>query len=97
MANSKWFLWIGLFLCCTGIGTIGGLIMVAIYFYNDYTGKQPKYNKEEYANSSLKEHVWQKYHFLGIRGKVALTVKDTVSVEFVDTTLKESVMIVHVV
>jgi len=56
MANSKWFLWIGLFLCCTGIGTIGGIIMVAIYFYNDYTGKQPKYDKEQYADSTLKEH-----------------------------------------
>ena len=57
MANSKWFLWVGLFLCCTGIGTIGGLIMVAIYFYNDYTGKQPKYDKEQYADSTLKEHI----------------------------------------
>ena len=35
--------------------------MVAIYFYNDYTGKQPKYDKEEYADSTLKEHIWQKY------------------------------------
>ena len=57
MKNSKWFLWVGLFLCCTGIGTIGGLIMVAIYFYNDYTGKQSKYDKAEYADSTLKEHI----------------------------------------
>jgi TM2 domain-containing membrane protein YozV len=56
MANSKWLLWIGLFLCCTGIGTIGGIIMVAIYFYQDYTGKQEKYNKEDYADSTLREY-----------------------------------------
>ena len=56
MANSRWFLWVGLFLCCTGIGTIGGIIMVAIYFYNDYTGKQNRYKKEEYADVTLSEH-----------------------------------------
>ena len=97
MANSKWFLWIGLFLGCTGIGTIGGLIMVAIYFYNDYTGKQPKYDKEEYADSTLKEHTWQKYHILRIRSKEALTAKGIVSVVFVDIILRENAMIVHAV
>ena len=51
MANSRWLLWIGLFLCCTGIGTIGGLLMVAIYFYNDYTGKQIKNIVLENKNS----------------------------------------------
>tara|TARA_R110002051_G_scaffold269602_2_gene329815 strand:- start:513 stop:689 length:177 start_codon:yes stop_codon:yes gene_type:complete len=56
MANSKWFLYCGLFLCCTGIGTIGGLIMVAIYFYNDYTrGIQNKYKKEEISETSLSD------------------------------------------
>jgi len=29
--------------------------MVAIYFYNDYTGKQPKYDKEQYADSTMKD------------------------------------------
>jgi hypothetical protein len=30
--------------------------MVAIYFYQDYTGKQEKYNKEDYADSTLREY-----------------------------------------
>ena len=30
--------------------------MVAIYFYNDYNGKQQKYDEKEYADSTLKEH-----------------------------------------
>ena len=71
--------------------------MVAIYFYNDYTGKQPKYDKEEYADSTLKEHTWQKYHILRIRSKEALTAKGIASVVSVDITLKESVMIAHAV
>ena len=71
--------------------------MVAIYFYNDYTGKQPKYDKEEYADSTLKEHSWQKYHILRIRSKEALTAKGIASVVSVDITLKESVMIAHAV
>ena len=56
MANSKWLLYIGLFLCCTGIGIAGGVIMVAIYFYQDYTQKQDRYQKEEYADITLSEH-----------------------------------------
>lgn len=71
--------------------------MVAIYFYNDYTGKQPKYNKEDYADSTLKEHTWQKYHILRIRSKEALTAKGIASVVSVDILLKESAMIAHVV
>ena len=71
--------------------------MVAIYFYNDYTGKQPKYDKEEYADSTLKEHTWQKYHILRIRSKEALTAKGIVSVVFVDIILRENAMIVHAV
>ena len=55
MANSKWLLWIGLFLCCTGIGIVGGIIMVAIYFYQDYTQKQDRYHQKEYANQTLSE------------------------------------------
>jgi len=57
MANSRWLLWVGLFLVCTGIGLPGGILLVAIYFYQDYTGKQKRYNKEEYADTTLKEHI----------------------------------------
>jgi len=45
----------GLFLCCTGIGIVGGVIMVAIYFYQDYTQKQDRYHKKEYATQTLSE------------------------------------------
>ena len=71
--------------------------MVAKYYYNDYTGKQPKYDKEEYADSTLKEHTWQKYHILRIRSKEALTAKGIASVVFVDIILRESAMIAHAV
>ena len=33
------WLYIGMFMCCTGIGTIGGIIMIILWFYGDFNSK----------------------------------------------------------
>ena len=71
--------------------------MVGMYFYNDYTGKQQKYDREQYADSTLKEHVWQIYHILGIRNNLILILKGIVSVVFVGTLVKKTAMTAHAV
>ena len=47
---SNWFLYIGIFLVCSGIGTAFGIIMLVLYFWNDL-GKKFKlsqYNDNTY-------------------------------------------------
>ena len=41
-------LYIGIFMCCTGIGMVGGLIMIALWFYNDYNSKIDKRQQTNY-------------------------------------------------
>ena len=36
---SNWFLYIGIFLVCSGIGTAFGIIMLVLYFWNDLGNK----------------------------------------------------------
>ena len=36
---SNWFLYIGIFLVCSGIGTPLGIIMLVLYFWNDLGNK----------------------------------------------------------
>jgi len=61
MENTKWWLYIGLFMCCTGIGIIPGILMVALWAYLDYTNKNKtndsKYDKNEYAETTLREGI----------------------------------------
>ena len=48
MKPSIWMLYIGIFMCCTGIGIVGGLIMIALWFYNDYNSKIDKRQQTNY-------------------------------------------------
>ena len=63
MKNTKWWLYIGLFMCCTGIGIVPGVLMVALWAYLDYTNKKDmalrkeQFDKNEYAEATLKEGV----------------------------------------
>ena len=61
MENTKWWLYIGLFMCCRGIGIIPGILMVALWAYLDYTNKNKtndsKYDKNEYAETTLREGI----------------------------------------
>ena len=34
---SKWYLYIGVFLLCTGFGTVVGILLLVFYFYDDLT------------------------------------------------------------
>ena len=36
---SNWYLYIGIFLVCSGIGTAFGIIMLVLYFWNDLGNK----------------------------------------------------------
>ena len=52
---SNWFLYIGIFLGCSGIGTPLGIIMLVLYFWNDL-GKKLKfsqYNDNTYNINTL--------------------------------------------
>ena len=52
---SNWFLYIGIFLVCSGIGTAFGIIMLVLYFWNDL-GKKLKfsqYNDNTYNINNL--------------------------------------------
>ena len=52
---SNWFLYIGIFLVCSGIGTPLGIIMLVLYFWNDL-GKKLKfsqYNDNTYNINNL--------------------------------------------
>ena len=42
---SNWFLYIGIFLVCSGIGTPLGIIMLVLYFWNDL-GKKLKCSQD---------------------------------------------------
>ena len=41
---SNWFLYIGIFLVCSGFGTPLGIIMLVLYFWNDL-GKKLKFSQ----------------------------------------------------
>ena len=41
-------LYIGIFMCASGIGLVGGLIMIALWFYNDYNSKIDKRQQTNY-------------------------------------------------
>ena len=52
---SNWFLYIGIFLVCSGIGTPLGIIMLVLYFWNDL-GKKLKvsqYNDNTFNINNL--------------------------------------------
>jgi len=48
MKPSIWMLYIGIFMCASGIGLVGGLIMIALWFYNDYNNKIDKRQQTNY-------------------------------------------------
>ena len=41
---SRWFLYIGVFLICTGFGTVVGILMLVFYFWDDL-GKKLKFSQ----------------------------------------------------
>ena len=45
---SIWWLWIGGFLLATGIGIPGGIFLIALWFYMDYTYKQELRRQNDY-------------------------------------------------
>ena len=52
---SKWWLYIGIFLVCTGFGTAVGIIMIVIYFYDDIRKnfRFSQYNDNTYNINNL--------------------------------------------
>ena len=52
---SNWFLYIGIFLVCSGIGTPLGIIMLVLYFWNDLGNKFrfSQYNDNTYNINNL--------------------------------------------
>ncbi len=52
---SNWFLYIGIFLVCSGIGTPLGIIMLVLYFWNDLGNKFKfsQYNDYTYNINNL--------------------------------------------
>ena len=52
---SNWFLYIGIFLVCSGIGTPLGIIMLVLYFWNDLRNKFKfsQYNDNTYNINNL--------------------------------------------
>ena len=52
---SNWFLYIGIFLVCSGIGTPLGIIMLVLYFWNDLGNKFKfsQYNDNTYNINNL--------------------------------------------
>ena len=52
---SNWFLYIGIFLVCSGIGTPHGIIMLVLYFWNDLGNKFKfsQYNDNTYNINNL--------------------------------------------
>ena len=41
---SNWYLYIGVFLVCTGLGTVVGILMLVFYFWDDL-GKKLKFSQ----------------------------------------------------
>ena len=52
---SYWYLYIGIFLVCSGIGTPLGIIMLVLYFWNDLGNKFKfsQYNDNTYNINNL--------------------------------------------
>ena len=52
---SNWYLYIGIFLVCSGIGTAFGIIMLVLYFWNDLGNKFKfsQYNDNTYNINNL--------------------------------------------
>ena len=52
---SNWYLYIGIFLICSGIGTPLGIIMLVLYFWNDLGNKFKfsQYNDNTYNINNL--------------------------------------------
>ena len=52
---SNWFLYSGIFLVCSGIGTPLGIIMLVLYFWNDLRNKFKfsQYNDNTYNINNL--------------------------------------------
>ena len=50
--SPNWMLYLGIFFACTGFLLPVGAVMIALWFYNDYTSKFVKrvdYDKNEYS------------------------------------------------
>ena len=57
---SNWYLYIGIFLVCSGIGTPLGIIMLVLYFWNDL-GKKLKfsqYNDNTYNDNTYNDNTY---------------------------------------
>ena len=61
---SRWWLFIGVFLICSGIGTPAGIIILVIYFYEDIRKhfRFSQYNDNTYNINNLNIHSDGKDH-----------------------------------
>ena len=55
---SKWWLYIGIFLICSGLGTAAGIIILVLYFYEDIRKhfRFSQYNDNTYNINNLNVH-----------------------------------------
>ena len=49
---SNWYLYIGVFLVCTGFGTVVGILMLVFYFWDDL-GKKLKFSQKTYNDNTF--------------------------------------------
>ena len=86
MAVSNWFLYIGVFLCASGIGLVVGLIFIA--YWGIKTLEEAKVGNS-YTENNFTDNI-NHYH-AGDNGSTGSTVNDNVSREFISKeTLEDS-------
>ena len=55
---SNWYLYIGVFLVCTGFGTVVGILMLVFYFWDDL-GKKLKFSQKTYNDNTFNINIQQ--------------------------------------
>ena len=93
MAVSNWFLYIGIFLCTSGIGLVVGLIFIAYWGIKTLEeAKQGNSYTENYTENNFTANI-DHYHAgnSGDNGDTSATVNDNVPREFISKeTLEDS-------
>lgn len=57
---SKFFLYLGIFLACSGIGTVAGILMIVFYFWDDV---KKTLQRQNYLNSQESNSINQNPKF----------------------------------
>ena len=59
--SPNWMLYLGIFFACTGFLLPVGAVMIALWFYNDYTSKYMKqvgdFNKNQYSPDTIQQGI----------------------------------------